>query len=141
MSGIAFECLETNLKTLFLSVHFLTFICFLSVAVCFDFATVCGISTRFYSFTNCFCSFLLAYQSFLLVSTCLSFTSRFYRLPVVFTRFYSFTRRFHSFTSLVFRQEPYATSKINSLFYNWPIYKQLALGWQITKQLSGLNPP
>ena len=27
-----------------------------------------------------------------------------------------------------------------SFFYKQPVYKQLALGWQITKQLSGLNP-
>ena len=26
------------------------------------------------------------------------------------------------------------------IFYNQPVYKQLALGWQIAKQLSGLNP-
>ena len=25
-------------------------------------------------------------------------------------------------------------------FYKQPVYKQLALGWQIAKQLSGLNP-
>ena len=25
-------------------------------------------------------------------------------------------------------------------FYNQPVYKQLALGWQIAKQLLGLNP-
>ena len=27
-----------------------------------------------------------------------------------------------------------------SFFYKQPVYKQLTLGWQITKQLSGLNP-
>ena len=27
-----------------------------------------------------------------------------------------------------------------SFFYKQPVYKQLALEWQITKQLSGLNP-
>ena len=27
-----------------------------------------------------------------------------------------------------------------SLFYKQPVYKQLALGWQIAKQLSGLKP-
>ena len=27
-----------------------------------------------------------------------------------------------------------------SFFYKQPVYKQLALGWQIAKQLSGLNP-
>ena len=27
-----------------------------------------------------------------------------------------------------------------SLFYKQPAYKHLALGWQIAKQLSGLNP-
>ena len=26
------------------------------------------------------------------------------------------------------------------LFYKQPVFKQLALGWQIAKQLSGLNP-
>ena len=25
-------------------------------------------------------------------------------------------------------------------FYQQPVFKQLALGWQIAKQLSGLNP-
>ena len=25
-------------------------------------------------------------------------------------------------------------------FYKQPVFKQLALGWQIAKQLSGLNP-
>ena len=28
----------------------------------------------------------------------------------------------------------------NTLFYKLPVYKQLALGWQIAKQLSGLSP-
>ena len=27
-----------------------------------------------------------------------------------------------------------------SFFYKQPVYKQLDLGWQIAKQLSGLNP-
>ena len=27
-----------------------------------------------------------------------------------------------------------------SFFYKQPVYKQLALGWQIAKQLLGLNP-
>ena len=27
-----------------------------------------------------------------------------------------------------------------SFFYKEPVYKQLALGWQIAKQLSGLSP-
>ena len=27
-----------------------------------------------------------------------------------------------------------------SFFYEQPFYKQLVLGWQIAKQLSGLNP-
>ena len=27
-----------------------------------------------------------------------------------------------------------------TLFYKQPVYNQLALGWQIAKQLSGLNP-
>ena len=26
------------------------------------------------------------------------------------------------------------------VFYKYPVYKQLALGWQIAKQFSGLNP-
>ena len=32
--------------------------------------------------------------------------------------------------------------QINRLtfFHNQPVYKRLALGWQIAKQLSGLNP-
>ena len=28
-----------------------------------------------------------------------------------------------------------------SFFYKQPVYKQLALAWQIAKQLSGLQPP
>ena len=28
----------------------------------------------------------------------------------------------------------------NKLFYKQPVYKQLSLGWQIAKQLSGLKP-
>ena len=27
-----------------------------------------------------------------------------------------------------------------SFFYKQPVYKQLALAWKITKQISGLNP-
>ena len=27
-----------------------------------------------------------------------------------------------------------------TFFYKQPVYKQLGLGWQITKQLSGLDP-
>ena len=26
-------------------------------------------------------------------------------------------------------------------FYKQPVYEQLALGWQIAKQFSGINPP
>ena len=29
---------------------------------------------------------------------------------------------------------------LHLVFYKQPIYKQLALAWQIAKQLSGLNP-
>ena len=29
---------------------------------------------------------------------------------------------------------------LHLVFYEQPVYKQLALAWQITKQLSGLNP-
>ena len=29
---------------------------------------------------------------------------------------------------------------LNLVFYKEPVYKQLALAWQIAKQLSGLNP-
>ena len=30
--------------------------------------------------------------------------------------------------------------KYTYFFYKQPVFKQLALGWQIAKQLSGLNP-
>ena len=30
--------------------------------------------------------------------------------------------------------------KVHLFFYNQPVYKQLALAWQIVKQLSGFNP-
>ena len=37
-----------------------------------------------------------------------------------------------------------ATNKLNTVtlrfFYKQPVYNQLALGWKIAKQLSGLNP-
>ena len=29
---------------------------------------------------------------------------------------------------------------LHLIFYKRPVYKQLALAWQIAKQLSGLNP-
>ena len=29
---------------------------------------------------------------------------------------------------------------LHLVFYKQPVYKQLALAWQIAKQLSGLNP-
>ena len=36
--------------------------------------------------------------------------------------------------------EPCATLAYTYFFYKQPVYKQLALEWQIPKQLSGLNP-
>ena len=30
---------------------------------------------------------------------------------------------------------------LHLVFYKQPVYKQLALAWQIAKQLSGLQPP
>ena len=32
------------------------------------------------------------------------------------------------------------TDLLHLIFYKQPVYKQLALTWQIAKQLSGLNP-
>ena len=38
------------------------------------------------------------------------------------------------------RQDPNLRNAAHLFFYKQPVYKQLALGWQIAKQLSGLNP-
>ena len=36
--------------------------------------------------------------------------------------------------------ENHNSIKLHLLFYKEPVYKQLALGWQIAKQLSEFNP-
>ena len=115
----------------FLSAHFLTFICFLSIATCFDFLTVCElfppISTRLlivsaclYLLTSRFYQFLLVYH-LPVVSTRLLFTSRFYSFA---SHFYSFLLIYQMFLFvqqpfhiLVLTQETHATSYINETYY------------------------
>ena len=137
MSGIGFERLQTNLKTLFsrvslanwFSTIFSIFICsfpdihlFLINYNLFRFRNrLWTFSTHFYSFSNCFCSFFFVYQSFLLVSTCLPFTRCFCSFT---SRFYSFILIYQTFLLvdqtlpiLVLTQGPCATSNINTLSF------------------------
>ena len=54
---------------------------------------------------------------------------------------YEFKFRPYSSHFLNIFQRASKTVKVHLLFlYKQPVYKQLALGWQIVKQLSGLKP-
>ena len=106
MSGITFESLKTNLKTLFgwvslanwFSTIFCIFICsfldihlFLISCNLFQFRNLFWtFSTHFCSFTNRFRSFLLVYQSFLPVSARLTFVQSFL---LIYPRSHQFFKR------------------------------------------------
>ena len=142
MSGIAFESLESNLKTLFSRVSlanwFNTVFCifiysfpginlFLISCNLFLFRNrLWSFSTYFYLFTNGFCSLLHVYHFLPPVCTCLSFTSRFYLFTSCFCLFLLFYQPFLIFYQLfhivVLTQEPYAISNTKKTYY-WKISK------------------
>ena len=103
MSGIAFESLESNLKTLFSRVSlanwfntvFCIFICsfpginlFLISCNLFRFRNrLWSFSTYFYLFTNGFCSLLHVYHFLPTVSTCLPFLTTSFYLFIIYQSF------------------------------------------------------
>ena len=50
---------------------------------------------------------------------------------------YIYNKKYPTFANLLMKKP--SIDLVNLVFYKQPVYKQLALAWQIAKQLSGLN--